>query len=204
MRDLLYVGVLAFAMAPGTTVERPAPDSLSLTKRILCDGKWRGHGIPTGATTLATVAHVIEGCVVIGWEDDLGHRGTFTAVLRRKYEYRKDEFGHEYPYRDYALLLSDSKFEFWAQTSKRKPRNGEILYSALLLPGNNRLAAVSGPFVGIDGSGHYEADLASHPGSSGVPLMDAEGNVLGLNNGGYNAATGRSLAWGTPVSQIFD
>lgn len=199
MRELLYIGVLALAMASGTSVERKAPDSLSYTKRILCDGRWRGHGIPTGSHALATVGHVIEGCTVIGWEDDMGKHGTFTAVLRRKFEMRDG-----IPYRDYALLLSDTQFEFWAQTSKRKPRNGEILYSALLLPENNRLFPVSGPFVGMDGWGHYETDLASYPGSSGVPVMDQDGNVVALNNGSYGVNYGRSLAWATPVSQIFD
>lgn len=204
MRNLLYIALLAATVAPGASVERKAPDAMGYTKRILCDGKWRGHGIPTGSQTLATVAHVIEGCTVIGWDDSLGNHGTFTAVLRRRLETRKDEFGNEYPYRDYALLLSDTPFQFWASVSKREPRNGEILYSALILPGNNRLGTVSGPFVGVDGSGHYETDLASHPGSSGTPIMDQSGTVLAVNNGGYNAATGRSLCWATPVSQIFD
>lgn len=204
MRNLLSIGILALTMAPGAPIERQAPSAMDLTKRIICDGKWRGHGIPTGTSTLITVGHVIDGCTVIGWEDNLGHHGTFTAVLRRKFELRKDEFGQEYPYRDYALLLSDTNFTFWAEISRRKPKNGEILYSALLLPGNNLLAPVSGSFVGIDGAGHYHTDLASHPGSSGVPIMDQAGNVLALNNGGYGATTGHALAWGTPVSQIFD
>lgn len=199
MRNLLYIVLLAFTIAPGAPIERKAPDAMGYTKRILCDGKWRGHGIPTGSYTLATMGHVIDGCVTLGWEDDQGNHGVVTAVLRRKFE---DKEGH--PHRDYALLLSDTQFGFWAQTSKRQPRNGEILYSGLVMPGNFRLCTVSGPFIGVDGDGHYETDLVSHPGSSGTPLMDQDGNVLGLTGGAYGLNFGRATAWATPVSQIFD
>lgn len=195
MRDLLYIALLALTMAPGASIERKAPDAMGLTKRILCDGKWRGQGIPTGGAVILTAAHVTEGCVVLSWDDYSGNHGTIKAVLRRKYE-MKDNF----PASDFALLLSDTSFPFWADISKRIPPSGEILYSGVLLYGNIQLSTVSGPFIGKNSRGFYESDIKAWAGSSGAPLMDQSGHVLGIVSGGVPGQT----QWSTPVSQIFD
>lgn len=195
---LLYVGLLAFATTQVAPVERKPPSAMSLTKRVLCDGKWRGHGIPTGPTTLVTVAHVLEGCNVLGWDDNLGNRGTF-IVLRREYKERDGR-----PIKDHALLLSDTHFSNWATIEKRTPRNGEILYCGLLLPGNSHVSTVSGPFIGIDSDGFYHSDMSSFPGSSGIPVMDAEGKIRAIDNGSYGSNLGRHIAWSTPIGKFFD
>jgi hypothetical protein len=187
----ITVATVLAGPAPGV---RPPSVLLSDEVRVLCNGRWQGWAAPISASTAVTAFHVVDDCVTLGWRSSF-KEGRFVPLKTDKAQ-------------DTALLLSDAgTFDQWFDIAHEAPQSGEPLWWTLLLPGKSNGSdmvpvAVSGLYLGVGDDGSMYTEGPSHPGSSGSAIVNSEGKLVGVVSGFYNAMTGASLQWGSPIKAI--
>lgn len=186
--------------AASNATPAPQPPSLAAAYRAVRSGVVRfevagctesaiGSGFALSPTLVATVAHVVDGGQVIrviqGTRSTAGYvigidRGTDVALVRT------------------VAPLSGHQLGFAA----REPKVGDRV-AAIGFPEGDPLSFNTGTVNGlhrkavVDGvprHGLIELDAATNPGSSGGPVIDDHGDVVGLVDAGPPGEQGRRLA----------
>lgn len=179
-------------VSPSLREFHTAPEAMRATHRLACGGgAFRGLGTAYGATMMVTAYHVIEKCQSIEWIDVTGQRG---FLIVAKFDQK----------RDWAILVlqEGSSFNYWTSVTTEEPRNGERLWSFVVLPGEV-LRPVSDVYIGADGSGDIHTSSLSHPGSSGSGIYNGAGELVGIVNGSYGYSIGNRTLYGTLSKWIF-
>lgn len=137
-----------------------------------------------------TNAHVVEGKVIVEFE--CGGRKGYQLGLRR---YSDD--------RDLAQLTTNLGVSVPLKLSQRvSPSPGETVY-ALGSPEGLTGTISSGIVSSLresDGTKHIQMTAAISPGSSGGPVVDSYGEVVGVSVGGYES--GQNLNFAVAISEL--
>jgi hypothetical protein len=140
-----------------------------------CEGNSTGSGFQLSPTLVATVAHVVhEGQIIRVIQGTMSTAGTVVGI----------DQGTDVALVETAVPLNGYAFSF----SDTDPRVGDQV-AALGFPRGDPLAFTPGTINGLDrkasieGFPRYdllEMDAATHPGSSGGPVIRSDGSVVGL------------------------
>lgn len=169
------------------------PSALSCAIEIRTPAHGRGWGIPITPTSFVTVAHLVsEVTRQIEWKGEKDQHGTahlFWVDAQK----------------DLAIFAKDEgpKFGCYLPRATREPELQERLcwraYLAGLVP-----TVVCGAYLGVDGESDMALDGWTHPGSSGAPVVDSRGQLVGVisksSNWSANGAI-REVEGLTPVEQ---
>lgn len=171
----LLVAILSAACSGNpkpTMVYGPAPIPVELQRsavRILTPSS-TGLGAPVSSIQALAAQHVVEGHTFVSYRDHFGRTGLLRVVWTDAE-------------RDLALLeVEDSEkaqFLTWFRIAENAPESGDAIYCLGYLDGFV-ITALRGWWMGVDAEGDGIADVWSHPGSSGGPVIKQSGEMVGL------------------------
>ena len=191
---------------PTTASPRPAPTLKEAFTRVspgvvrlevtTCDGASVGSGFVVGSHLVATVAHVVDQGQVIrvvqGTKATAGRvlgidPGTDVALVRTTATMDGSALGFSHE----KVMVGDEV------AALGFPEGDPLSYNTGTVNGLDRKAVVSGT------ARHdlIEIDAATNPGSSGGPVIRADGKVIGLVDAGPDDGAGRRLAVGGSVAE---
>lgn len=155
-------------------------------------GGWQGSGVYIGDGLILTAGHVVEGAVsfTVTFEDGCIHEsstfyqegasdvGFISIILDPCCEHLRTEFDVRVPQRGEGVWILGSPYgtEFQFSVSK-----GIVSNTTLTCDG----------FFGEKPI--FMVDAASYPGNSGGPVVDSDGEIIGILVGGYGYADNLSI-----------
>ena len=158
---------------------RQVRDGVARLEVATCDGYGHGSGFLLGPRHVATVAHVVEDAAVV--RVVLGTTSTAGTVVGLDRN------------RDLALVKTATPLSGHLFSWSRQDAQEGAEVSALGFPGDRPLTTTTGTvnglerrsvIAGVTRYGLFEHNADTNPGSSGGPLIQVDGSVVGLVHAG--------------------